>query len=410
MKKAIYLLLTAALTSCIDYSDATRELTARIQLVMPQELTQADMQGHTVVISQGGKQRTAVTDADGVAVFDGLVPDVYDISCSWELTADEYQQAAGTALNGGTSCTVSGVRNNCLVTDGNPISLTTLMGINRDILISKVYFAGSTYDGTNRGYTAGQYLELYNQSDNAIDVAGLYIALTETDNPQAFTLDNLHEAYADSVVVLKQVFRIPAGEPHTVAPGGTVLITNSAVDHSEVSTFEHDLRDADFEAKDMTGMTQNNPATPALQLVYSTYVNMSKLNFLASGLMGVVLFSTDEDMSQWTPVYSYGKTRGNMFLLLPKRYVIDGMECLANKAQTGPDVKSKRLYDDIDAGYTFINATNGKTGEVVYRKTQRRAADGHLVLTDTNNSSNDFQVSAAIGPREYDNDVQNPNE
>ena len=83
--------------------------------------------------------------------------------------------------------------------------------------------------------------------------------------------------------------------------------------------------------------------------------------------------------------------------------ILDAVEVLPNKT-TGIDVKTKRLYDDLDAGYTYINAASGRNGEVVYRKTSKKTANGRIILTDTNNSSNDFKVSSTIKPREYDDE------
>ena len=125
------------------------------------------------------------------------------------------------------------------------------------------------------------------------------------------------------------------------------------------------------------------------------------MNLVQSGPCSVIIFRTDADVTVWPKTYPYGKTAGNQWVRVPKRYVIDGVEVLRNKP-TGVEVSSKRLYDDIDAGYTNINATSGWNGEVVYRKTSKLAADGHPILTDTNNSCNDFQVSTTIKPREYD--------
>jgi hypothetical protein len=205
------------------------------------------------------------------------------------------------------------------------------------------------------------------------------------------------------MLVVKQIFQIPSERPVMVQPGGTLLITNSAVDHSDVSSFEHSLLDADLEAKDSRARIQNNPATPELPIVFCSYSNMTYLNFQNNGLMGIAIFRTHEDVvNDWAPVYAFGKERGNMFKLLPKRYVIDGVECLPNKANTSPDVTTKRLYPDVDAGYISINATAGKSGEVVYRRTARVTADGRKILADTNNSSADFQVSTTVKPREYD--------
>lgn len=400
MKRILYFLLPLYLASCVDYGDATQEVTARVKLTMPAEFNATDNEGHEIRLMQGGKTLTAVTDAQGIATFTGIIPDVYDVSCSWELTAEEYQQMTGDnqVVSG---CTVSGSLNSYLIKEEEDvIILTTNLSINRDIIIGKIYYAGSK-DLNNRTYMAGKYLELYNQSDNEVDVSGLYIGLVEAESTQAYTLENLHEVYEDSVVLLKQIFRIPADANHLVAPGGTVLIVNSAIDHTPNNDMESSLLDADFEAKDASGKMQNNPTTPALDLIYTMYPSVSNLNMVQSGPCSIVIFRTDEDMTALPKTYPYGKTSGSQWALLPKRYIIDGVEVLRNK-NTGIEVSSKRLYDDIDAGYTNINAVSGWTGEIVYRKTSKTATDGHPILTDTNNSSNDFQVSTTIKPREYD--------
>jgi len=400
MKRILYFLLPLYLASCVDYGDATHEVTARVKLTMPAEFNATDNEGHEIRLMQGGKTLTAVTDAQGIATFTGIIPDVYDVSCSWELTAEEYQQMTGDnqVVSG---CTVSGSLNSYLIKEEEDvIILATNLSINRDIIIGKIYYAGSK-DLNNRTYMAGKYLELYNQSDNEVDVSGLYIGLVEAESTQAYNLENLHEVYEDSVVLLKQIFRIPADANHLVAPGGTVLIVNSAIDHTPNNDMESSLLDADFEAKDASGKMQNNPTTPALDLIYTMYPSVSNLNLVQSGPCSIVIFRTDEDMTALPKTYPYGKTSGSQWALLPKRYIIDGVEVLRNK-NTGIEVSSKRLYDDIDAGYTNINAVSGWTGEIVYRKTSKTATDGHLILIDTNNSSNDFQVSTTIKPREYD--------
>ena len=405
MTKRLHTILVAcglfALTSCVDYSDATSETSARVQILMPKEFTgTSTLAGHEVILQQGSTRLSATTDAEGVATFANLIPDVYDISCSWELTQAEYQQATGSNKSV-SGCTVAGSLNSHLIKEEQTISLATQLSINQDIIIGKIYYAGSK-DNNNRPYDAGKYLEIYNQSDKEIDVSGYYIGLVEAESSQAYTLDNLHEVYEDSVVLLKQIFRIPATANHKVAAGGTVLIVNSAVDHTPNDTLENNLSDADFEAKDTNGRIQNNPATPALELIYTMYSAISNMNLVQSGPCGVVIFRTDEDIASLPTTYPYGKTSGNLqWKLLPKRMILDAVEVLGNKA-TGVEVKTKRLYDDLDAGYININATSGRSGEVVYRKTSKKTDNGRLILTDTNNSSNDFQVSKTIKPREYD--------
>lgn len=402
--KKIYITTIAILgllTSCIDYDDATHETTARIQLAMPAEFVNGtDLQGHEILMQQGNTRLTATTDAQGIATFTNVVPDIYDISCSWEISGEHYRLLTGDqqVVSG---CTVSGSLNSHLIREEQTIQLSTNLSINRDIIIGKIYFAGSK-DNNKRNYMPGKYIELYNQGNNAVDFSGLYIGIIESESNQAYTLQNLHDQHADSAVLAKQVFRIPADKPYMVEPGGTVLLVNSAADHTDGNDMESDLTGADFEAKDLSGNTQNNPAVPALELVYTMYPSISNMNMVQNGLCSVIIFRTTDEVTAWPLTYAYGKTTGSQWMLIPVRHIIDGVEVLPNKA-TGVDISGKRLYPTIDAGYTNIEARSGWTGEVVYRRTsEKRGDDGHLILVDTNNSSNDFHVSTTIKPRQYD--------
>ncbi len=389
-----------ALIGCCNFDDATHEVSVIVQLQQPKDcISDINLEGKTVSLINGGQVTSVVTDASGKALFHNIIPDMYDISTSWSISADEYHSATNNqdAVSGAM---IAGSVNSCLISGEGTIQLKTNLSANRDIVIGKVYYAGSR-DKNNRNYLAGKYIELYNQSDDTIDVSGMYIGLTEAESTIAYTLDNIHTAFADSVVLLKQIYRIPAGTPYMVAPGGTVVICNSAIDHTTNDDYENDLRDADFEVKDVTGKYQNNPSTPAMEMIYQIYNGTSIMNLVQSGPTGVVIFRTDDDVVSWTKTYAYGKSAGNQWVLCPVRHILDGMEALRNSS-SGIDVKTKRLNDKIDAGYTYINVTSGWNGETVYRKTMKRAADGHKILVDTNNSSNDFNVSQSIKPREYD--------
>lgn len=403
MKKITCLLAAAFLSaSCIDYTDASREISARVQLQMPAEFTQgSDFEGHTVVLTSGATTLTATTDANGVAVFSGLHPDVYDISASWEITSSEYMALTGEqAVASGV--VVSGNLNALVLSDAlgdNVLLLPTTVVIKRDIVISKIASSNSK-DFNQITYPYGKYLELYNQSADTVDVSGLYIGLLDSDSPQPFTLDNLHELFADSVVIVKQIFQIPTKKPCLMAPGTTLLLVNSAIDHSKNSELEHDLTGADFESKGGNSH-QNNPDVDTLVTVFSIYDKNQILNLVQGGPCGVVIFRTDDDIDLWPRTYPYGKTSGNFFKCVPCRFILDGVDFIKNKA-TGIDVTTKHLYAGIDAGYTYVTDIKGYSGEVVYRRTAKVTADGRKILMDTNNSTNDFQLSTTIKPREYD--------
>ena len=171
MTKRLHTILVAcglfALTSCVDYSDATSETSAHVQILMPKEFTgTSTLAGHEVILQQGSTRLSATTDANGVATFNGIIPDVYDISCSWEITEAEYHQATGSNQSV-SGCTVSGSQNSLLIKEEQTITLSTQLSINQDIIIGKIYYAGSK-DNNNRNYMAGRFIEIYNQSSNFI--------------------------------------------------------------------------------------------------------------------------------------------------------------------------------------------------------------------------------------------------
>lgn len=401
MKPKFILLLSflTLLTSCMDFDDATQPISVKVQVQMPDALKGADVSGHNIIMNLGGQTISAKTEADGVASFKDIVPDVYDISTSWKMSPYEYVKLTGEKLEEWEykyNFSISANKSSQILTkEGEQLTLNAQVSHDQPILISKVYYAGSK-DNNNKNYLAGKYIELYNNSDEDYDASGLYIALMESESTIAYTPGQVMDT-----IFAKQVFRIPADKAFIVEPGGSVLIVNSAIDHSGQGPNERNLLSADFEAKDKQGKTTNNPNVPELQLVYSTYSLISQLNMVQSGPCSVIIFSTSEDVLNWPTAYAYGKTKGSLFMKIPTSSVIDGVDILAKKAQTGVDVNTKRLFDYIDAGYTNINATSGYNGEVVYRKIESTATDGRKILKDTNNSQNDFDVTTDINPREY---------
>lgn len=399
----IYFLLSLigifAMSSCVDFNDATQAINLQVQVVQPTDFVKpSSLEGLEVKLKVNDNEQTAITDAQGVATFKGITPDVYSISTSWELTSNRYSELTGDNITV-SGATVTGTINTQLISQDAIVDLPTQVAVNRDIIISKVYYAGSK-DNNNKNYIAGKYIELYNQSDRDIDVSGLYIGLVETESNPAYTLENLRTAFNDSIVLLKQLFQIPGESAVKLAPGKTLLIANSAIDHSGKGQYENNLLEADFEAKDASGKTVNNPAVPGLSLIYTVYPAISNMNILNGGPCGLVIFRTTTDIQAMGKTYSYGKTSGNEWIKLPKRYIIDGVDIIRKK-NTGVDISSKRMGADIDAGYINIESVNGYTGEVVYRKTSR-TTNGKKLLLDTNNSSQDFQVSTSVKIRQYD--------
>lgn len=402
MKKNLFTLICgmALLSSCVDFNDTTQPVTATIQLAKPSSFSNmTDMSGLTVTLQSDEELITAVTNTAGQAVITDLAPGTYNISVSTTLTHTQYEQYTGLTVGGTLDFMLTGTLNQQALSQDFTLSLPLAVYPKETLIIGKLYPSTSKIDGGS--YSSGKYLELYNNSEDPVDAAGLYIGLLESESTVAYTVYPYDQAHTPGILHIKQVFRIPAESPVMVAPGSTLLLVNSATDHSNQNEYECDLRDADFEAKDATNRVPNNPGTTALELVYTTYQSISNMNLVQGAPVSVVIFRTDEDVANWPMVYAYGKEKGNRFLEVPAACVLDGVEVIKNRAQTGPDINTKRLFQDIDAGYTYFSTAAGTIGERLVRRTLMVTADGRKVLQDTNNSLNDFVISDNITPRNY---------
>ena len=368
----------------------------RLEFPLPEDcLPDAFYAGRKVTL-RGPLEYTFETDARGAVNVESVIPGIYDIVTGIELSGAEYKALlrAPVALEDNARVHIGASRMNCRIFEAADLRIPLSASVLKSLLIAKIYYSG-TRDNMDRTYTTDSYVEIFNNSDEVQYMDGKYLGLAESVSPAAYPAkDNPDSIY------LRQVCRFPGkGTDYPVAPGGSVVIAaRSARDHRTSAATSVDLSGADFEVKAMEG--SGNPDVPMLPLV-SNSTNILTLNLISGGLNAVVLFETDEDVLAWPEVYQRGKTSGEMFRRMHRKFVTDGVECLRKPAQTAPDVNTKRLQGDIDAGYIVITAVNGYNHESVERKVARFEG-GRYYLTDTNNSSADFVVCTDPTPRKYD--------
>lgn len=88
--KMMFTAFMIGMTACSSNDKGTQALTVQVKVAMPDGFkTDAIYAGHEVNL---GKY-TAITDATGTATFEGVIPDVYNISTSCEITAEEYKNS-----------------------------------------------------------------------------------------------------------------------------------------------------------------------------------------------------------------------------------------------------------------------------------------------------------------------------
>jgi len=384
------------LSSCLSSDDQTLPITIYVNVENPSGLSGLTG-GQTVsLISSTGYNYIAQTDADGTATFTNVIPDIYNVSASWSITSDQYMEATGETVQHGTYVLSGALANQVLIDDATRLTLSTNCARKQSVLISKVYYAGCK-DNNNKNYLAGRFVELYNNSDESVDVAGMYLCLMESGSTPAYIISTQSD-----YIYIKQVFQFPNEGHHILQPGEHILVTNSAVNHTENAAADYDESNADFECKsNANNAPANNPATPAMKLIWTAFATIPNMNLVQGGPCGIALIETDEDPAQWEPVYADGKSSGVQQLKAPAKYVVDGVDILKYRPDGTVDVSTKRFYDYIDAGYTNINAVNGYNGEVVYRVVESWTDDGRALLKDTNYSLDDWACTTGINIGEY---------
>jgi len=401
----VFILLMALaplMASCLDETPTETISRFEVRVEMPDGFRETiKYTDKTVVLKSNRFTYTARTNENEIAIFTGVVPDIYSISTSWEIEGDEYILMADTIVESRDVVLMASLPAENIFAEGTK-TLVLIKAVKQSLIVSKVYASG-TKDLNNRNYTSDQYIEFFNNSDQVVVIdSSYYFGLVEAESVIAFpALTNPGYVYA------RQIFRFFNNASQLeVQPGGSVLVANSAVNHLEFAPASVNLRSSDFEAKSPT--FSNNSEVKELKLVFSAFPSLIYMNLVRGGDNGVFLFRTDEKVSQFPIFYIPGKETGNRYMRIPANLIFDGVETLKNKVNVGPDVNTKRLHQFIDAGYMNINALSGYTNESIERRVDKVKSNGQRIfLIDTNNSTNDMRTVTDPTPGKYDKALLN---
>ena len=391
----ILLISVVSMVSCIDESTPTTIPKITVQVDMPHGIKDSVHYANRYVILKSNRlEYKVLTDSLGNAVFENIVPDIYSVSTSWEISGDQYIAYSDTIVEN-KGVIFSGSLAKEQIFSEKILHLTLTKSLKQSLLISKIYTSG-TKDALNKSYIADGYIEIFNNSDETQYVDGLYLGLVEAESVIAFP------ASANPTFIhARQIFRFPGrGMDNPILPGKSIVIANSAINHTISAPTSVDLSTADFEAK--STKFSNNSNIKAFELIFTAYASLLYMNLTNGGDNGAFLFKTNDDIASYPIEYIPGKVTGNRYIRVPAETVIDGVEVLKNKAVTGPDVNAKRLQNFIDAGYMFISAISGYTHESIDRKVDTGKSAVRTYLRDTNNSLNDFKSVTDPSPRKYD--------
>jgi len=190
---------------------------------------------------------TATTDGAGRVEFEELLAGDYSISVIRVLTPEEVAQlpaeaADVNAFGGGRRADVSA--------PSTEVTLEAVAGRRGSLVISELY--GSYVQGTSGGsYVTGDFIELYNNSDTTIYLAGKVIILgivwlCDFQNERGCAEMEKWREDPDGIWT-RWVYAFPSSGNVYLDPGEAVVVATDAIDHQALYPQLLDLSDADFE-------------------------------------------------------------------------------------------------------------------------------------------------------------------
>ncbi len=337
-----------------------------------------------------GYSRTTLSCDQGNFRFEDLPYGIYTISAVRTLLPGEAMELTGLY----TEIMLGAQLTSVYVYEGGETSFNLQLSGSAagDLVFKEIFYTGSRTpnDGT---YFADQFMEIYNNSTEPIYVDGLLISdimgNPSGPNPSPWRNDHDH-------VYAQTIWRVPGGgQDHLLQPGESILIAQNGLDHREENANSIDLSYpvADFEyyVEREDGRDFDNPGVPNMILEHFAFMGTDYVIHVRGP--GMVIWRCD-DIDALERVTRPGGSSTALYVKIPVEMVIDGVEALADAGHAA----NKRIPPSIDAGFVYCSGTY--VNESIRRKVSA-LIDGRIVLQDTNNSSNDFEVVSPPTPKAF---------
>ncbi len=327
---------------------------------------------------------TTTMSANEPVTVENIIPGIYTITVSAEKSEDGFAyNYNGNVVNVG------------IVNDQEVITVDVGAAKAGALLFKEVYYSGSRTP-TGGSYFRDQFYEIYNNSDLEQNVRGLAIAiinpLTATANLPVWPGED-----ADQYVYALQIWQVPDTTDFPLQPGESIIIAQMADDHTKANlnpTAPVNLLSAEFETLvRTTSLIQDNPAIN-LTMAFWPRPTPQWLTTVFGGAFVLFVPSEPIDPNSATEVVSPVGSTAQSYRI-PIESVVDALENVGNPNQ----MELKRMPAVLDAGATTVNGTY--VAKSVARKVKETLPGGRVILQDTNNSTEDFEVMDPPQIRRY---------
>ncbi|MEI7424361.1 MAG: DUF4876 domain-containing protein [Prolixibacteraceae bacterium] len=319
--------------------------------------------------------------ASGTANVGAIIPGIYTATASAEVS-----------FNGFTYNYSGNVVNIDIVDNNKQINLEVGASKSGALVMKELFYCGSKTP-TGGSYFRDQFYEIYNNSEKVQNVKGLCIAIL---NPLTATanLPVWPGADAANFVYASTIWQVPVNKDYLLNPGESVIIAQMADDHRKANlnpSSPVNLLSAEFET--LVATTSLISDNPAINMTMAFWPSPTP-QWLTTVFGGAfVIYFPSQPIDPNNTVSPIGQTTKNY--KISNEEVVDAVELVGNSNQ----VQLKRMPAVLDAGAATVGGTY--LGVSVARKVKSTLSDGRVILFDTNNSSDDFEVKDPPVIRRY---------
>ena len=295
---------------------------------------------------------------------------------------------------------LKGALDNVFIGDGNQTyTFDTYLQIDRDdFIIEEIFFTG-TLRGSGKQYYGDSYVKIYNNTDHVLYADGVAFVESKFVSTQKYIYTP--DIQKDTMTV-QAIYVIPgSGKEHPVQPGESLVLCDTGIDHRVANPNSFDLSHADFEWYDVSTqpshMDIDSETVPNLDKWYCYTLSFFVLHnrgFRSYAIARIPL-EKEQYLKDYFYTYEYAipSESGNFPMTqsaykLPNDWILDGVNCSVES-----EWQWNLLPITVDGGWTHCGKTDHD--KTRYFKSVRRKMialdnEGHRILKDTDNSSEDF--------------------
>lgn len=360
--------------SCKKDVQNAKYYSVEVNIVAPENGFVAPKSYKVLFNNVGNGENITANFTDLKGTVDKIITGTYNITISAQYSGN------GFSMN-----YLGSVENFSVSKENLSVNIPLKVSKTSDLVFKEIHYnAAENLKG--KKYLKDTYFEIYNNSDKTVYADGLCLGDARSYKKFKFSSPELKGKEDDYIFIGSYVWKIPGdGTKYPIAPGESFIIAAWAKDHSKESK-SLDLSTAEFETVCQKYLDKGQTNCNAVDMILECTISPNSLANQLGQFRGAawVLFYPEVALRKDGKYLESNKPK-NYGQEVLKSSVLDAVDCVSKETD------DKRLPSDIDAGKIWCKSTGGN--QSIVRKVASTSKDGRKIYKDTNNTSEDFEIS-----------------